>query len=296
VPTAFGRHGLLFGAAFLVVQLMHITLYALAARDDPDLLSAVGRLARTAVPAALLIFVAGFVPSASRPYFWLAALIIGFGGGLIGGLGGWRLQPAHFVERHGLIIIIALGESLIAVGVGARATSLDAEALVAALRGLCRAASVWIAYFDFFTIRLEQLLAESRGAVRARLARDTFSYFHLPMIIGIVLSAFALREAVEHVARDLETVPALALCGGSALYLVSYVGVRLRISRPLRSGRLVFSIVFVALFPVALAVPAIVALALVAAAWIGLHVYEIVWWRAARAETRALRSPVESRG
>ena len=172
VPTAFGRHAVLFGAAFLVVQLMHITLYALAARDDPELLNAIGRLARSAVPAALLIFVAGFTPSGWRPYLWFVALIVGFGGALVGGLGGWRLEPGHLVERHGLIIIIALGESLIAVGVGARATSLGAEVVIAALLGLAVAASFWIAYFDFFTIRIQQLLAERQGVDRVKLARE----------------------------------------------------------------------------------------------------------------------------
>jgi low temperature requirement protein LtrA len=141
VPTAFTRHPLLFGVAFLVVNLMHVTLYALAARADPDLLAAVLRMARSALAAATLILVASFVSADLRPLFWLAALVVGLFGPVLIDVSAWRLHPAHFVERHGLIIIIALGESLIAVGVGTRETSLSAGVIVAALLGLTVATS-----------------------------------------------------------------------------------------------------------------------------------------------------------
>jgi len=294
VPNAFGSHALLFGVAFLIVNLMHLALFALAARDDPDFLSAVTRLTWTALPGAVLILVAAFVSSDLRPFLWLAALAIGMLGPLFERLEGWRLEPAHFVERHSLIVIIALGESLIAVGFGARETSLTASAVVAALLGLAIATSFWIAYFDFFAIRFRKLLTERQGVERVALARDAYTYLHLPMVVGIVLSAFALRDAVAHVGRDLDTVPALALCGGSALYLSSYVAIRWRVARTVRGGRLIATIVFAALFPVALVVPAIATVALVAATWIGLHAYEIIFWREARAETRALRAPTPS--
>jgi low temperature requirement protein LtrA len=162
--------------------------------------------------------------------------------------------------------------------------------IVAALLGLAIATSFWIAYFDFFAIRSGRLLAERTGAARVALARDAYTYLHLPMVAGIVLSAFALRTAVEHVGRDLDTVGALCLCGGSAMYLSPYVAMRWRVTRRIRSGRLVATLAFAVLFPVALVVPAIAALALVAATWACLHVYELIWWREARAETRALRA------
>jgi low temperature requirement protein LtrA len=294
VPTAFTRHALLFGVAFLVVNLMHVTLYALAARDDPDFLGAVLRMARSALAAATLILVAAFVSEDLRPLFWLAALVVGLFGPALIDVSAWRLHPAHFVERHGLIIIIALGESLIAVGVGTRETSFSASVIVAALLGLTVATSFWIAYFDFFAVRFHQLLARQRGAARIALARDAYTYLHLPMVVGIVLTAFAMRRAIAHVGHDLDAVSALALCGGSALYLLSYVAMRWRAARTFGRGRVVAGIVFTALFPVALVVPAIVALAVVTATWIGLHSYEIIWWHEARAETRSLRPPPPS--
>jgi low temperature requirement protein LtrA len=292
VPGAFTHHALLFGIAFLLVNLMHVTLYALAARDDPHLLAAVLRMGRSALLGASLIVVAGFVSDHLRPWFWVAALVIGLFGPILIDVSAWHLNPGHFVERHGLIIIIALGESLIAVGLGARETSYGARVLVTALLGLVVIVSFWVAYFDFFAVRFEQVLTRESGAARIALARDAYTYLHLPMVIGIVLTAFAMRTAVAHAGRELDTVSAVSLCGGSCLYVLSYVAIRWRVGRSASRGRAITAIAFAALIPVATAVPAIVALALVALTWIGLHTYEIVWWREARAATRGVRAPV----
>ena len=118
VPDAFGRHGVVFGVAFLIVNVMHLTLYALVARGDRDLLAAILRYAPGALSGAALILAAGFVHGGLKPILWLAAIVLGLFGPLLGGMSGWNIQPAHFVERHGLIVIIAIGESLIAIGLG----------------------------------------------------------------------------------------------------------------------------------------------------------------------------------
>ena len=114
------------------------------------------------------------------------------------------------------------------------------------------------------------------------------------MVAGIVLFAFSMKTTLAHVGDELDTIPALGLCGGPALYLLAYVALRVRITRTLGRGRLVAALACVALIPVAMSVPALVALALVAAVWVALHAYEIIWWREARAETRALRAPVSA--
>jgi low temperature requirement protein LtrA len=289
VPEAFGRHGVVFGVAFLIVNVMWLALYALAARADRDLLAAILRSAPSALAGATLIIVAGFVDGALRPVLWLAALAVGLFGPLLGGSSGWRLQPAHFVERHGLIVIIAIGESLIAIGLGARETELGAGVIVAAVLGLVVVMSFWLAYFDFFQIRGQQLLTDRSGAERIALARDAYSYLHLPMVAGIILFAFALKATLAHVGNELGTIPALGLCGGPALYLFAYVALRLRVSRTFGGGRLVAAVACALLWPVAFVVPALVALALVAAVWVALHAYEIIWWREARTQTRALQ-------
>jgi low temperature requirement protein LtrA len=294
VPEAFGQHGVVFGVAFLIVLVMHLTLYALAARGDEDLTAAILRLAPSAVVGAALIIAAGFVDGGPRPFFWLAALAVGYVGPLLGGMSGWRVHPAHFVERHGLIVIIAIGESLVAIGLGARGTGLSTGVIVAAVLGLVVAASFWLAYFDFFAIRAQQLLADRSGAQRAALARDAYTYLHLPMVAGIVLFAFAMKTTLAHVGDELGTIPALALCCGPALYLFAYVALRVRLSRTLGRGRFVAAVATALLLPIAVAVPALVSLTLVAAVWVALHAYEIIWWREARARTRALRLPASA--
>jgi len=289
VPEAFGRHGVVFGVAFLIVNVMHLTLYALAARGDRDLLAAILRIAPSALAGAALIIAAGFVQGGFKPVLWLVALAVGFFGPLLGGLSGWRVQPAHFVERHGLIVIIAIGESLVAIGLGARGTGLGAGVIVAAVLGLVVATSFWLAYFDFFPIRAQQMLADRRGVQRIALARDVYTYLHLPMVVGIVLFAFAMKTTLAHVGDELDTISAFGLCGGPALYLFAYVALRLRVSRTLGRGRLVAAVACALLWPVAVVVPALVALTLVTAVWVAFHAYEIIWWREARARTRALR-------
>jgi low temperature requirement protein LtrA len=139
-------------------------------------------------------------------------------------------------------------------------------------------------------MRAQQLLTDQTGVRRTALARDVYTYLHLPMVVGIVLFAFAMKETLAHVDVELDTIPALALCGGPALYLFAYVALRFRVTRKLGGGRLVAGLGCAFLLPVTLVVPALVALALVAVVWVALHVYEIVWWHDARAETRALRS------
>jgi low temperature requirement protein LtrA len=291
VPDAFGSHGVLFGVAFLIVNVMHLTLYALSARGDRDLLAAILRVAPSALVGAAVIIVAGFVDGGLKPVLWLAALAVGYLGPLLGGMRGWRVQPAHFVERHGLIVIIAIGESLVAIGLGERDSGISTGVIVAAVLGFAVATSFWLAYFDFFTIRAQQILTDRSGVERAALARDVFTYLHLPMVAGIVLFAFAMKKTLADVDGELATIPALGLCGGPALYLFAYTVLRVRVSRTLGGGRLIAAIACALLWPVAVLVPALVALTLVAIVWVGLHAYELIWWREARAQTRALRVP-----
>jgi low temperature requirement protein LtrA len=294
VPEAFGGHRLVFALAFLIVLVMFVGLFGLAGRAEPDLLAAVLRMARTTILGGALILAAAFVGSGLRPALWLAALAVGFVGPGLGGVRGWRVHPAHFAERHGLILIIAIGEALVAIGFGARGTGLGAGVILAAVLGLVVAASFWLAYFDFFSVGVQRQLADLRGEQRTTLARDAYTYLHLPMVAGIVLFAFAMKTTLAHVDAELHVIPAVALCGGSALYLLAYVALRWRVSRTLSRGRSVASLGFAALVPVAVVVPALVTIALVAAVWLGLHGYELIWWREERTTRRAGRAPAAS--
>jgi low temperature requirement protein LtrA len=291
VPDAFGGHGVLFGVAFLIVTVMDLTLYALSTRHEPDLLAAILRIAPSALAGAALIIVAGFVDGGLKPVLWLAAVAAAFFVPLLLGVRGWRVQPAHFAERHGLIMIIAIGESLIAIGVGGEFGGLSTEVILAAVLGFAVTTSFWLAYFDFFTIRAHQMMTDRTGAERTALARDVYTYLHFPMVAGIILFAFAMKTTLADVDGELATIPALGLCCGPALYLFAFVALRARVSGTFRGGRLIAAIACALLWPMAVVVPALVALTLVAIVWIGLHAYEVIWWRDARAQTRALRVP-----
>jgi low temperature requirement protein LtrA len=135
------------------------------------------------------------------------------------------------------------------------------------------------------------MLAERSGTERSALARDVFSYLHLPLVAGVVLVALAMKKTLADVGEALDVIPALGLFGGSALYLLTYAAVRLRVARTLSRGRSVAAVAFIALLPVAVEVPALAALALATAVWVSLHAYEFIWWREARISTRALRTP-----
>jgi len=295
VPGVFDDDGVLFGAAFLVVVAMHLALYALAGRGHRDLFAAVLRLAPWTLLGAVLILVAGFgFADGARIWLWVAALACTYVGAGLSGSTGWRVYPSHLAERYGLVLIIALGEAFVAIGIGATGVGIGLGEVVAAILGLLIATSFWLAYFDFFSIRGERMLAELRGPDRIALARDVYAYAHLPMIVGIVLFAFAMKTIVAHVGEELDFAVAFALCGGSALYLLTYSGIRIRIERRVRlsSGRFVAALALLLALPLATVIPALAALAVVTAVWLALHAYELVLWREARAESRSvLASP-----
>ena len=288
VPGVFDDEGVLFGAAFLVVCAMHLTLYALAGRGNRDLLGAVLRLAPWTLLGATLILVAGFTEGA-RIWLWLAALACTYIGGLLSGTTGWQLHPSHLAERYGLVLIIALGEAFISIGIGATGIGIGPGEVVAAILGILVATSFWLAYFDFFAIRGERMLSDLQGAARVALARDAYAYAHFPMIVGIVLFAFAMKNIVGNVGEELDSVPAFALCGGSALYLLTFSALRTRVERRLRlsRGRFVAALALLLVLPLTTTVSALAALALVTGVWLALHTYELVWWREARAESRS---------
>jgi low temperature requirement protein LtrA len=289
VPGVFEDDGVLFGAAFLVVCAMHIALYSLAGRGNRDLLGAVLRLAPWTLLGATLILVAGFTEDA-RTWLWLAALACTYVGAVVSGSTGWQVHPSHFAERYGLVLIIALGEAFISIGIGATGIGIGLGEVAAAILGILVATAFWLAYFDFFSIRGERMLRDLQGPERVALARDAYVYAHFPLIVGVVLFAFAMKTVVGDFGEELDSVAAFALCGGSALYLLTFSAIRTRVERRFRlsRGRFVAALVLLLVLPLATFVPALAALGLVAGVWLALHTYELVWWREARAESRSL--------
>ena len=277
IPQAFGDWGLLFAVAYAIVRLGQIALFALASRDDPRLRhSLITGLAWSTVVGSGLLVAAAFADGALQGALWTLALAIDLAGPLLFGVEGWRLEPGHFAERHGLIIIIALGESIVAIGVGAE-FGLDAGVVTAAVLGVAIAAALWWLYFDIVALVAERRLVNAApGRERNAIARDSFSYLHLPMVAGIVLLALGLKTALAHVGDALHAVPALALLGGTALYLLAHVAFRWRNVHRFSVQRLVCAIVLVALVPLAMEIPALASLAILAVLLAALIAYENV--------------------
>ena len=286
VPGAFTDDAVLFGAFYLLVRVLHVVLYAIVGRDDPDLLGAVLRLAPTVVFGATLILLAGFAHGDTRIAIWLIALAIDYTGPAVFGAGrGWHVAPEHFAERHGLIILIALGESIIAIGVGA-GFELVTRVIVAAALGIVVISALWWLYFDVAAILGRLRLTQASGVQQAVLARDAYSYLHLPMVAGIVLFAFGLKTTIRHPTGDLDAVAAVSLCGGVALYLLGHVASLYRMSHRIFRRRTIGACVLLALIPAAMAVPALAALALVSAVCSSVVAYEAIRRREHRAQLR----------
>ena len=286
VPEAFGDHGVIFGVAYLVVRAMHLALYALAARGDHDLLGAVLRMTPSSTISGVLILGAGFLEGNERTALWVIALAIDYLGVLVGRGQGWRLSPGHFSERHGLIVIIAIGESIVALGVAATGTPLTAGVITTALVGMTIATALWWTYFDWFSIVVEHRLRQATGAQQATLARDAYSYLHFVMVAGIVLFAMSLKKALGHYDYHLDVVPAAALCAGLGAYLLAHVLLRLRISGSIGHGRPVALAALLVFWPFADDVPALAALSVAATIFVLLIAYEAIRYRESRSFIR----------
>jgi low temperature requirement protein LtrA len=288
IPEAFGDRGLLFGCAYFFVRAMQLVLYVLNTRrdDDSDNLEAILKLAPGLLIGSALLIVAGALDGGARTSVWIIAILIDWSTPLLFGTEGFHLHPGHFAERYGLIIIIALGESVLAIGAEAE-LGLNAAEDLAALLGITAVVALWWAYFDIVAIVAERRLTEAPQGEQAPLARDSYSYLHFPMIAGIVLLALGLKETLAGTGEPLETVPAIALCGGPALYMLGHIGFRFRNVGTLNKHRSVATLVLLALIPLALGADALVALTAVSLVLATLIAYEAIRYREARARVRA---------
>jgi low temperature requirement protein LtrA len=261
VPEAFGSLALAFALIYGVVRSAHIALFMLASPDDDGLRHSVLGLAVSTAVAVSLLALASLFDGLAQGALWALALFLDMGGPYFFGSEGWKLMPGHFAERHGLIVIIALGESIVAIGVGASHT-LSLGIGAAAVLGVALTAAMWWTYFDVVAIVAGRRLGEAEpGRTQNEMARDSYSYMHLVMVAGIVLAALGLKTTIGHFGGHLHAVPAFALLGGVAIYLLGHVVFRYRHVHTINRQRLLLAIVLLLLVPVATEVPALVALA-----------------------------------
>jgi low temperature requirement protein LtrA len=264
-----------------------VVLFVLATGVPSEAHQAMLRLAPGFLGAPLLLIPAGFVNGFAQGALWAVAIGIDLGVSLVGGVSGFQVHAGHFVERFGLIVIIALGESIVAIGVGASGLELEAGVVLAAVLGVALVAALWWAYFDLVMLVAERRLSATKGEERARLARDAYPYLHLPMVVGIIFVALGIKQTLAHVGDPLGTIPAVALCGGVALYLLGHNAFRLRDIGSVSVPRLAVTVLCCALFPLAVSFPSLVTLAILAGLMCALAAFETVRSREFRRELRA---------
>jgi len=241
IPYAFGDEGnaaMVLAAAYAVVRLTHLGVYLIAAGDDTQLRSVILGMAAVASVMLVLLFIGAAVGGRSQKWWWLAAVIVDQLGVYFVRSTRWRLNSAsHFAERFGLIVIIAIGESIVAVGVATSEAQLSGRDALALLCGLAIAVCLWWLYFDVVALVAENVLRQSTGVERARLARDSYVYVHFLFVGGIVFAALGMVLLIgDHGHID---AGRYALYGGIVSYLVGHLLFRLRNVGSINIGRAV---------------------------------------------------------
>jgi low temperature requirement protein LtrA len=286
VPEAFGSLATEFVVAYGGVRIAQIFLLALAGRDDPSFRRSVTGLGIGTTVGIALLLTGSFLDPGPQAAVWGLALILDMGEPYLFGSEGWHLVPGHFAERHGLIVIIALGESIVAIGLGA-GTHLTWGIAAAAALGIGVVAALWWTYFDIVAlVSARRLIHAPEGKVRNELARDSYSYIHFLLVAGIILLALGLKKAIGDPTDQLDDVPAFALVGGVAVYLLGLVAFRYRHVRTINRHRFGLALLLFALYPIALALSALVMLALLNVLLWSMIAYETRGYGENRAEVR----------
>jgi len=259
-----------FAAGYFVVRVAHLLLFLAISRNDPALRRQVLRFAPSVILGTSFLLIASQLDGPAQTAMWATALVADYLGTRLAGASGWRVNSAgHFAERHGLIIIVALGESIVSIGIGVTELPISWPIVFASALGLALSAGLWWAYFDVAALDSEHALAAAEGEKRARLARDGYSYLHLPMIAGIILLSLGLKKVLGYVGGDdghswvdpLYGVPLIALYGGVALFLLAHICFRLRTTGIVEWPRLVAVAVLLAVIPAVANLPSLVTLA-----------------------------------
>src|SRR4051794_12229591 len=230
VPRAFAGTGATFGMAYLAVVLIHLTTFIRAAHVS--VAQAMRGLAPFNVATALMVLAGGIAGGALQYVLWSAAFALEWVSPRLIDDSGFVIAPGHFVERHGLVVIVAIGESVVAVGIGAAGLPVDAGLVADAVLGLALTACLWWSYFGEDDEAAEAAMRAAPAAARPRLAIDAFGYAYIPILLGVVLIAAGLKHVTGRPFEPLETPWALMLGGGSAVFLLGEAWFR----RALRLG------------------------------------------------------------
>ncbi|MDH6282416.1 low temperature requirement protein A [Prescottella agglutinans] len=301
IPEAFdnlpgGLDGpVIFALGYFVVRLLHVLMFLMISRDDPQLRGQVKRFVPSMLTGTTLLLIASQLTGPWQTAMWFLALAGDYLGTLVGGTG-WRLRSvSHFAERHSSFVIIALGESIASIGIGVAALPISWPIIVASLLGLAVSSLLWWAYFDMTSLMVEHAFEESHGRRRIQIAQRCYSYAHLPMVVGIVLLSLGLKKILYYVADGnhhrltdpLQGWPLVALYVGAALYLAALVYFKWSGVGAFSIPRTVTVVVLLALIPLAWHLPALATLGLLTAVLLALITYETIAFAEHRRRIRA---------
>ncbi len=239
VPDAYQDKGAWFAVAYFIVRVLHTTLFSWGVRHDRGNLRATFLLAPWFLAAASVALVGGFVNPDIRAWVWLVSLAIDVVGTLTVARAEWRVSPSHFAERFALIVIIALGESIVAIGLGAAELERDWTFAISVVVAFAGVVALWWAYFDFVATAVARSLRRAPPAARGPLARDVFTFFHYPIVLGIILYAVAVEKTLGHPRDPLSESGRWALGLGIAVFLLGFVLIRFRVIRRVALERVV---------------------------------------------------------
>jgi low temperature requirement protein LtrA len=222
IPQAFRGSGASFGIAYVAIVLIHSGLFA--SSSSQKITRAIMRLGPVNLVSAMFLLAGGIAGDTAQYVLWTIGFLSEWLTPLILQSGGFLIAPSHFVERHGLVVIIAIGESVVAVGIGAAGLPVDFALVAVAVLGLMLSACLWWAYFGSGDAdRAEVALGLAPAGERQWIAVKAFGYWHMPILFGVIAIAAALRHAVGHASAELTTERALLLGCGAALFLVGDV-------------------------------------------------------------------------
>lgn len=277
VPDAFGDTAVLFGAAYFVVRALHVALSV--ATTDPGARGRFLRLVPGFLGGPALLLAAGFAAGPVQAALWVAGIAVDYGVLFVRGVARFDVDVEHFVERYRDIVIIALGESILAMGFGvvSDGAGLPPRVVAAAFLGVVLVAALGWLYFDYATLAAEEHFTEAEGYERGVVARNSYAYLHLPIVAGVIFVAFGLEETVTGAAEPLGAVAAVALYGGGALYLLGHNAVRLYETGSVSVPRLAVAVAACVLVVAAVRVPALLALVGITVLFVGLAAFETVY-------------------
>jgi low temperature requirement protein LtrA len=291
LPDAYSDEGAWFAIAYFVVRVLQIALYLWGVRGDPLQRSGVLHLTPWFLVAPTIALAGGFVDDPWRTTLWVGSLAIDVLGTLFAAGSGFRIVVSHFAERHALIFIVALGETIVAVGLAAVGLERDAGFALAVAVSFTGAAAAWWAYFDFTQLGIERALRAAPAERRPMLARDVYTLLHYPIVLGIIFLAVAAKKTLAGPGDPLSEGGRAALALGMTLFLLGFVLSRYRVIRRIAWERIGTALVVVAAVLVFDDADALVLLALSVLALVAALAVEAIRLRDARSRLRGSDVP-----